>query len=100
SGSNGGEFFVKLTRSMIEATGADAGFIAALGTGERFIAGTLAAIAGNHTRANFEMDLRQIPAADFSDGKVWAARDSSRLEWLRSGLGLGDGPLATAWAQL
>ncbi|HZV98523.1 MAG TPA: EAL domain-containing protein, partial [Methylophilaceae bacterium] len=61
SASTGTAFFEQLVRNMVDAMGADAGFVARLMPGERATAQTLVAIIDGEIRTNFTYSLEGTP---------------------------------------
>ena len=80
SASIGTAFFEQLARSMVEALGADAGFIARLVPGGGR-AETIAAVVDGRTVPNFGYDLAGTPCEELDRNDTWVVPQGARARY-------------------
>ena len=79
SSAVGRDFFHQLTRSMVEALGAAAGFVAKVDPERPGFATTLCALEGASVAPDFSCDLAELPGDPTDEPSLWlVARDASR----------------------
>ncbi|HRE79626.1 MAG TPA: PAS domain S-box protein, partial [Opitutaceae bacterium] len=79
SSAAGRDFFHQLTRSMMEALGGAAGFVAKVDPDRHGFTTTLCAIEGDKIAPDFACDLARLPGDDYEEAGLWMiTRDARR----------------------